>query len=100
MLSLVMPFLNESADFSYGFECGKLYQEMRQGKLKIEGSFHQVNYQQFVLMANLWGYKITKCTFQDGDVWVMMKFQLMPVKRLRKKLNQLMEQVKRSDRNG
>ena len=72
-LSLIFPFVDSSANFAYGFEAGKLYQQMRDGVPEIEGTFHFDNYEQFKLMAEACQYSVS--SFNNvGDGWIGLKF--------------------------
>lgn len=75
-MKLVMPFLDESANFAHGFECGQVWWAMERGEFEIDGMFHALNYQQFVLMSKIHCYKITDAHFQPDGVWIAMKFRL------------------------
>lgn len=53
---MLMPFKNDDENFTLGFECGKLYSEMEQGK-KIEYQLiHSENAEQIKLICSRFGY--------------------------------------------
>ena len=66
---LILEFLNESPDFAYGFEAGKLYQQMKSGQRSIEGIYHRVNTDQICLMARTLGYSVTSLKLLD-EHWI------------------------------
>ena len=54
--SLVMPFDNQSPSFAFGFECGRLYQTMLDGK-KIEfEAVHSENIKQIEILCKRFRY--------------------------------------------
>lgn len=50
-LALVMPFLSDDPKFCLGWECGMLYQRMRDGADEIEVAIHADNDEQVLLVA-------------------------------------------------
>jgi len=73
-LRLVVEFLNDSPDFAYGFEAGKVYQQMRDAIPVIEGTYHTQNLEQMMLMARKLGYSALHVSHLEGD-WVQLRFQ-------------------------
>lgn len=74
MLSLIMPFHDQSPSYAYGFEAGKLYAEMQSNKRVIEGTYHECNHQQLLLSAQTNGYKVVSVS-SLGDDWVSLRFE-------------------------
>lgn len=66
---LIVKFLNESPDFAFGFEAGKIYQQMRARQCSIEGVYHRVNADQICLMAKALGYSVTSLKLLD-ETWI------------------------------
>lgn len=66
---LIVKFLNESPDFAFGFEAGKIYQQMRARQRSIEDIYNRVNADQICLMAKALGYSITSLKLLDEN-WI------------------------------
>jgi len=61
-----MPFYDESRSFVNGFECGMIWQKMKDGE-KIENALiHKENIPQFKLMETHYGYEF-KITILNDD---------------------------------
>lgn len=55
---LILEFLNDSNDFALGFECGRVYQDMKSQVIEIKGFYRFSNLEQLKLMAQKMGYSI------------------------------------------
>lgn len=78
-VQLIFRFINESKDFALGFECGRIYQDMKNATPKIEGAFHAENLEQIQLISQVMNYSIEEITTLNdiGGVtsdWVNLKF--------------------------
>ena len=71
-MELVLPFLNQTEDFVLGFEAGTVWHAMRSGENLIEGTYHERNRAQLLMMAQRAGYGTTYEAPQDG--WVQVRF--------------------------
>lgn len=65
-----MPFLDESHNFTNGFECGQIWERMSKAEVIKNQVVHVVNVEQIKLMAEYWGYE---ATFKDyDDTWTYL----------------------------
>lgn len=74
MLSLLMPFFDQSKSYAYGFEAGKIFGEMECNRRVIEGTFNEENHQQLLLCAKTNNYKVLSIT-DLGDGWINLRFK-------------------------
>lgn len=73
---LVMPFLSDDPQFARGFECGKLYRQMLDGKplIRDPGTYHQANMDQIQIMTGHCGYTVENVEVLDGGTWFHATF--------------------------
>lgn len=67
MSTLLMPFLNESHDYTLGFEAGQIWEIICEGNIVENKPFHTSQRDQIILMCETIGcnYEINKL----DDVW-------------------------------
>ena len=67
---LGMEFIDESAPFAYGFECGRLWEQLK-NKESFQQHVHTENSSQIVMMCE---YHERSFEFEEmGDGWVNLK---------------------------
>jgi hypothetical protein len=49
--NMVMPFINQSHDFTHGFECGQIWEQMKMTKKFDNYLFHVTNKEQVEMMC-------------------------------------------------
>jgi len=73
-MRLITPFLSDSQEFAFGFEAGKLYQQMKTGEPLIEGTYHLNNQDQLFLTAGNLGYMVKNWQKLD-EIWMRCVFE-------------------------
>lgn len=73
-LTLVLPFLDNSAGFVHGWEACSLWQRMLTGEPVIEGYFHAANDEMLLMMAARLGYTAHLEPYAQAQEWSRMRF--------------------------
>ena len=69
--SLQMKFIDQSAPFAYGFECGKIWEMLNINKIIIKEMIHKENQKQIEMMCRRFLYN--DITFIPvNDEWVIV----------------------------
>jgi hypothetical protein len=74
MHSLVFEFQDQTPNYAYGFEVGKLYGQMESGVPEIRGTYHTCSFASFQEISRLLGYSIETLTSLD-NIWVDLVFK-------------------------
>lgn len=68
----VLPFTSDDVNFALGFEAGLVYAKMRERELVVEGTYHNLNDEQLLLMARSLGYSAQFNRLDD--TWMAGRF--------------------------
>lgn len=63
---LLMPFVDQSENFTNGFECGQIWEQMIEEKEISNRPVHSVNVKQIELMCEHFGYEFSVTDCEDG----------------------------------
>jgi protein-arginine kinase activator protein McsA len=59
IMEMIMPFLDESKSYTQGFECGRVWAEMKTKQPFKDYPIHKSNAEQIKLVAKVLGYEIS-----------------------------------------
>lgn len=77
---LLMPFLDESANFSNGFAMGQLWEKMSNNEEFENHSVRQENGEQVELMANHFGYNFSLTEYDEE--WLLFTGKPIDISKL------------------
>ena len=75
---LLMPFVDQSKEFAFGFECGRFYEMMNNGVSIEKHLFNSENEKQIELMCKRYHYQYTIEHIAEG--WANLTAKLDPSK--------------------
>lgn len=73
---LIMKFIDESQNFTYGFECGIIWERMERSGEFINHAFHAENKQQIEMMCKRFGYEYSMIDYALG--WCLLTATINP----------------------
>lgn len=75
---ILMPFVNQEANFAFGFECGRFYEMMNQSKSIEKHLFNSENEEQIINMCKRFHYDCNIEIIDEG--WRTLTAKINPAK--------------------